>query len=271
MTASTDCSTFVTITGDSHASACLTALSTTWQTAGLAQGTIKNRLRAFQGCGGVAATRGSVAEYLMAIPGLSTRRSRLSDLRVSFRILIGLGLLDLDPTIGLPRVKAPRWMPKPLTPDEVELVLRHADGELHEWLMLALYAGLRSAEIAGLRGDQLERWEAGWALRVVGKGSKEGIVPVHGLILPILHGKTGRLYPGTTPNRVTNKAKYLFGKHGLTGGIHRCRHTFATRALAASSGDLLCVRDLLRHASVATTQIYTQLPGGRPFEVVALL
>lgn len=271
MTATTDCSTVLTHMGESHASACLTALSTTWQTAGLASGTIRNRLTAFQACGGVDATRASVGEYLRGIPGLATRRARLSDLRVSFRILLGLGMLEADPTIGVPRVKAPRWMPKPLLDDEIETVFRFADDELREWCTLALYAGLRAGEIATLRGDQLERWPEGYALRVVGKGSKEGIVPVHPLVLPILSGKTGWLYPGTTSNRVTHKARYLFGKHGINGGIHRLRHTFATRALKASEGDLLCVRDLLRHASVATTQIYTQLPGGRPFEVVALL
>lgn len=259
--------------GDAGANAaCREALRATWTTAGLRPGTISNRLRAFDQVGGIEATRESVAAYLSAVPTLSTRRSRLSDLRCCFRTLVLLGLLERDPTVGLPRIKAPRWTPRPLSSDEVARLMAVEDDELRAWFTLALYAGLRASEIAALEAESLERWEAGWALRVVGKGGVEAVVPAHPFVVELMVGRRGRLFPTATPNSVSHKAHYWMNhKLGMKGGIHRCRHTFATRALRVAEGDLLVVRDLLRHASVSTTQVYTQLPAGRPFEVVAML
>lgn len=266
-----DSSSLVTQMGDSGGSeGSRRVLRATWETAALAPKTISGRLRAFDRAGGDAATRESVSAYLLTLEGLATRRGRLSDLRCAYRILIHLGLMGSDPTIGMPRVKAPRWSPRPLTVDEVGLLMDVRDEELSAWFRLALYAGLRASEIASLEADQLERWDAGWALRIVGKGRVEAVIPAHELVVEIMRHRTGRLWP-ITANTVTQRARYFMHLHGMKGGIHRCRHTFATRALAASDGDLLVVRDLLRHASVATTQIYTQIPRGKPFEVVARL
>lgn len=249
-------------------SACRDALRSTWQVQGLRELTIRNRIAYFERAGGAEATRETVMAHLATLPCMSTRRTRLSDLRVSFKLLLGLGLLEKDPTVGIPRIKVPRWMPRPLGDDEIRTLLARTDGVLHEWIILALYAGLRAAEIAELRAEQLEHGPYGWTLHVQGKGDVEASIPAHPRVVQLLQGRRGRLWPDATPNSVTHKARYMFQKLGIEGGIHRCRHTFATRALAASGNDLLAVRDLLRHASVMTTQVYTQLPTGRLFDVM---
>ena len=230
--------------------------------------TIQHRLYAFTACGGANATAQYVRDYLQRVPSASTRRSRLSDLRCCYRTLVLAGLIDADPTIAVPRVKATRWQPRPLLEDEIHLLYEGLPEKQREWLVLALYAGLRASEVAALTGEQLERWPDGYALRVIGKGDVEATIPAHPRVVSIMLGKRGRLYPNATPNSVTHSMRYYFGLLGVRGGVHRARHTFATRALAAADGDLLAVRDLMRHASVATTQVYTQLPGGRLFEVM---
>lgn len=248
-------------------SACRRYLAATWQAAGLRPRTIEQRLRAFESAGGVLASRESIVAYLNTLPALSTRRARQSDLRCCYRTLVLGGLLRVDPTLGMPRMRVPRWTPRPLSGEEL-IQLEQLPEELRDMVTLALYAGLRASEIATLEASQLERWPQGWALRIVGKGDHVGTIPAHPKIVRIMRGRTGRLFPDATANSVSKAAHYWFRKLGVEGGIHRCRHSFATWALDVSGQDLLAVRDLLRHASVSTTQVYTQLPSGRLFEVV---
>ena len=65
-----------------------------------------------------------------------------------------------------------------------------------------------------------------------------------------------------------SQAKRAINRLGVPGGIHRARHTFAMRVLQASDGDLLVVRDLLRHASVATVQHYVSCLPNQPRRVL---
>ena len=248
-------------------SACRKYLHATWSAAGLKPKTIRHRLMAFEAAGGAEATRDSIVEYLRSLPALSTRRARQSDLRCCYRTLVLGGMLRSDPTLGMPRVRVPRWVPRPLSDEEVER-LDKLPSHVRDMAILALYAGLRAAEIASLEANQLERWPQGWALRIVGKGDHVGTIPAHPRVVQLLRGRVGRIFPGATANSVSHAANYWFKRVGIEGGIHRCRHSFATRALEVSGNDLLAVRDLLRHASVSTTQVYTQLPSGRLFEVV---
>lgn len=228
-----------------------------------------HRLRAFAGCGGAAATHESILDYFRTLPAASTRRTRKSDVQVVYRTLTLAGLIPHDPSAAIPRMRAARWSPRPLTDDEIDELMRHAPDELRDMLTLALYAGLRAQEIAELRAEQLELVGGRWTLRVLGKGDVEATLPAHPKVVEIMLEHTGRVFPGATANSVSHKAIYLFKKLGIQGGIHRCRHTFATRAMVASGESLLVVRDLLRHASVSTTQVYTQLSDGRLWETMA--
>lgn len=240
-----------------------------WKSQGLAARTIEARLRAFRRAGGMNATKDSVEAYLACYASARTRRLHLSMLRTTYRIAVGMALMERDPTALIGRVRVPRSLPKPLNKNEVALALDQMKEPARTYLVLGLYAGLRACEIATVSVANLESYPGGWRLRVVGKGGHEGLVPAHKNVVEALSRwqRPDRL----TANAVTQAVRYEFHRLGIEGGVHRARHTFATNALAAADNDLLVVRDLLRHSSVATTQVYTALVEDRPANVVALL
>lgn len=250
---------------------CRRVLVANWEAAGLKPRTIRARLAKFMAVGGAEATPESVLAAFAHLQKPSSRLSWRTDLRCTFRTLMTAGLVDRDPTAMLPRMRAPRWNPRPLAVDEVRRVLEGTTGDMHDWCVLALWAGLRAAEIANLRGEQLELWEGGYVIRVLGKGDTDAVIPAHPRVVDVMIGRKGRLWPTTTPDMVSQYTRMRFRALGIQGGIHRCRHTFATKALMASGNDLLVVRDLLRHSSVVTTQYYTKLADQRLFDVMQLI
>lgn len=245
-------------------------LERAWKVSGLRAKTIGTRLDLYRRAGGPEATRHSLEELLSRQKHPATRAMYLSALRVTYRTLLERELLERDPTLGIRSPARPRQVPRPLQRIEVELLLAESVEPVRSWVTVATFAGLRASEVARLRGDHLELLEGGWTLRVVGKGDHVGLVPAHTRVVEVLaNADPGRLWP-ITAGWVSQRTRREFGRLGIAGGIHRCRHTFATRALAVS-GDLMVVRDLMRHASVATTQVYTQLADDRPRAVVDLI
>lgn len=246
-----------------------TILSDYWISQGIKGKTIRARLRAFEDVGGLAATRESVQSYLAGFSNPRTRRLRLSMLRVTFRLAIALELIDRDPTVLIGRMRVPRSMPKPLSPSELQLLLSAASPRVQVFTTLAAYAGLRACEIAQVTFDDVESYPGGWRLRIrSGKGGHEAVVPAHPKVVAAL--RQWRRPEGLTANAVSKACQLEFRRLGIEGGIHRARHSYATNCLRVS-GDILVVRDLMRHASVATTQIYTALADDRPASVIAAL
>jgi integrase/recombinase XerD len=242
-----------------------------WTVAGLQRQTIAIRLSIYRRVGEEHATRESIEQVLAGLRHPTTKAMYLSHLRLTYRALIERELIQRDPTIGIPSPRRPRRVPRPVSPVELDMLLTLAREPVRSWVILAAFAGLRASEIAGLRGDDLEQHDGGWTLRIRGKGGHVGLVPAHDQVYVVMsrHGP-GPIWP-LTPSWVSKKASAEFRRIGISGGIHRCRHSFATRALAAADGDLLVVRDLMRHASVQTTQIYTQLADERPRAVMDLI
>ena len=231
-----------------------------------------------------ALTRPELARHLATLHGrgLSGRsRARLlSAWRSLYRYLLDRerGLKD-DPTAGLKPPKSARRLPSALSPDEaaklVEIVsndpLATRDRAILE---LAYSSGLRLSELAGLDVARVD-FATGEA-RVVGKGAKERIVPVGRAALDALRtwlaaraaiarpgenamfvGRTGnRLTPRSIEQRLASWAV----KQGLDRHVnpHMLRHSFASHVLQ-SSGDLRAVQEMLGHASIASTQVYTHL------------
>jgi integrase/recombinase XerC len=184
-----------------------------------------------------------------------------------------------DPCAGLRAPKATRRLPSALTPDEAArlvaiddatpLALR--DRALFE---LAYSSGLRLSELAGLDVDRLDADAR--EVRVLGKGGKERIVPVGRAALAAIAAwlpvraqwctsavramfvaRSGaRLAPRTIESRLAAWSV----RRGLDRHVHphMLRHSFATHVLQ-SSGDLRAVQELLGHASIASTQVYTHL------------
>ena len=200
----------------------------------------------------------------------------LSSCRSLFRQLNREGQLAGDPLLGVRGPKVRRKLPQVLDVDEAgALVETDSGGKLavRDRAMLELFysSGLRLSELCGLRWLDLNLDDG--EVRVLGKGSKTRIVPVgrHAVAAlralgaeegmatdsPIFRGRGGA---PINPRTVQLRMKTLALQQGIPKHIHPhlLRHTFASHMLE-SSGDLRAVQELLGHADIATTQIYTHL------------
>ncbi len=213
---------------------------------------------------------------------------RLSACRSLFRWLLRQGDIGSDPSAGLRGPKSPRKLPQVLDADEmsqlVEVPLEAPLG-LRDRAMMELFysSGLRVSELCALRWGDLDI--AGGEVRVLGKGRKIRIVPVGrharealaawadesltastGDAMAGAAGLAARpVFPGRegapiSPRAVQKRVRELALRQGLWKRVHPhlLRHSFASHVLE-SSGDLRGVQELLGHASLATTQIYTHL------------
>ncbi|MGH2692623.1 MAG: site-specific tyrosine recombinase XerD [Actinomycetota bacterium] len=215
----------------------------------------------------------------------------LAAVRSFHKFLVREGDADADPAEGVSRPKVARNLPRPLTVDEVSSLVAAPgkDGKpatLRDRAILeTLYgAGLRISELVGLDVDDLDLDEG--SVRAVGKGSKERVVPlgryatralqsylVRGrpsLAGPrsggalFLNQRGGRLTRQGTTNIIKAQAKRAGIRKRVTP--HMLRHSFATHMLEGGA-DVRAVQELLGHASVATTQIYTLVTKDRLREV----
>ncbi|MDD5180115.1 MAG: tyrosine recombinase XerC [Gallionellaceae bacterium] len=185
-----------------------------------------------------------------------------------------------NPCVGLRAPKSARNLPHALSPDEaMRMVELPAGGDvltLRDKAMYELFysSGLRLAELVGLDPGALDFADA--AVRVTGKGSKTRVVPMGSHAISALQAwlavrpslaKDGEdaLFINRNGGRITPRAVQLrmkeWGvKQGIASGVHPhlLRHSFASHVLQ-SSGDLRAVQEMLGHASISTTQVYTHL------------
>jgi integrase/recombinase XerC len=220
--------------------------------------------------------RGFVAaEHRRGLSGKSLQR-RLSACRSFYLWLQRRGDCNNNPARGVRAPKAPRKLPQVLDVDEAaQLVSVEPKGELgrRDRAMLELFytSGLRLSELCGLRWRDLDFNEG--LVRVTGKGSKERIVPVGRHAREALQAWRGESAPqpaqpvfpgrGGAPigaRAVQKRLRLLAQRQGLFKRVHPhlLRHSFASHVLE-SSGDLRGVQELLGHADIATTQIYTHV------------
>jgi integrase/recombinase XerC len=231
-----------------------------------------------------ALARAELARFLATLHGggLSGRSlaRMLSAWRAFFRFLIERDpTLREDPTSGLKAPKSPKRLPSALTPDEaVRLVSIEGDGELElrdrALFELAYSSGLRLSELASLDLDRVDLTTG--EVRVLGKGAKERIVPVGAPACAAIEtwiavrasraqGTETALFIGAhggrlSPRSIERRLAAWAIKQGLARHVHphMLRHSFASHVLQ-SSGDLRAVQELLGHASIASTQVYTHL------------
>ncbi len=207
-------------------------------------------------------------------------------LRSFYRHLRRDGLLDTDPTATLSAPRRTRKLPQVLTRGEIEKLLSQPRGTkpaaLRDRALLELmYAcGLRASEAIGLELMDVDVDEG--VLRARGKGSKERVVPIGqaaiGALRPYLERGRPALVKGSAEphlfvnfrgGSLTRQGLYkIVRRHALTAGLadrmspHTLRHTFATHLLAGGC-DLRSVQEMLGHADVSTTQLYTHLSSER--------
>ncbi|HZS66131.1 MAG TPA: site-specific tyrosine recombinase XerD [Burkholderiales bacterium] len=260
-----------------------------WLEDGLAQNTIAayradlEQLAAFLGGDLLAADEARVFAFLAAKQGrASSAARRVSSLKRFYQYCVREGLLRTDPTLKLdPPKRAPRF-PKTLSEDDVEALLAAPDaasamGVRDRAMLETLYAtGLRVSELVALK-LHAANLQAGVA-RVLGKGSKERLVPlgeeaVHWIerylseARPKLKGRRepDALFITARGAGMTRQAFWhlirRYGARAIPGkrlSPHVLRHAFATH-LINHGADLRVVQMLLGHADISTTQIYTHV------------
>ncbi len=212
---------------------------------------------------------------------IRTQARMLVSARGLFRFLTAQRGLPLDPAKEVALPKAPTTLPVLLDIEEIQGMLAAATGataERDRALIALLYgAGLRVSEVVGLQFGSVDL-DAG-VVRALGKGSKERLVPIGGLVIDALRQwlETGRsrqlglrisehLFPGRRPERpLTRQAIFkVLRRLALAAGIdrdvspHKLRHSFATH-LVRGGADLRSVQGMRGHADLRTTEIYTHV------------
>lgn len=195
-----------------------------------------------------------VEEYL-ANPAWSpsTRRSAHASLKALMRTVEevdGAGVLD---NIAAPRV--PRGVPRPLGDDVIRDALAKADARTALMVELMAYGGLRRGEVAGVRAEHV----SGQWLRVTGKGGHTRMVPLppH-LARRVQAAGPGWVFPGQINGHLSARRVGELIRECLPDGMtpHQLRHRYAT-SVYRTSGDIRAVQELLGHARLDTTMIYT--------------
>ncbi len=216
----------------------------------------------------------------------ATLQRKTACLRSFYRHLRREGIINHDPTADLRAPRKPRRLPKVLSRDQVSLLLAapqgNSSGAKRDRAMLELmYAcGLRASEATGLLIGDIDLDEG--VMRARGKGSKERLIPVGSAAVaalriyldearPKLVGirDEEHLFVNQRGGALTRQGLYkVVQGHARAAGLaglmspHTLRHTFATHLLAGGC-DLRALQEMLGHADIATTQIYTHLSAER--------
>jgi len=230
-----------------------------------------------------ADVQGFLAHLVVEQKARATSTSRaISSIKRLYQYLLRQGKVNIDPTLQIATPKIPRSLPKTLTEQEVEQLLNAPDTNtalgLRDRAMLeVLYAsGLRVSELVSLNVAQLSL-DMG-VVRVMGKGSKERLVPLGEEALDwvrryladtrqvLLNNKNSNVMFVTARGGGMTRQMfwYLIKRHARQAGLlkplspHTLRHAFATHLLNHAA-DLRVVQLLLGHANISTTQIYTHV------------
>ncbi len=234
----------------------------------------------------LAAEHADLLSYLahrVAQKARATSTSRLlSSLKRFYQYALRQGKVRVDPTLNIDSPKLPRGLPKTLTEQDVEKLLAAPDvndplGLRDRTMLETLYAsGLRVSELVSLTVAQVSQ-DMG-VVRIVGKGSKERLVPLGEEALAWIKRYLKEARPQILQQRaadamfvtarggaMTRQAFWhLLKRHALEAGLtkplspHTLRHAFATHLLNHGA-DLRVVQLLLGHSDISTTQIYTHV------------
>ena len=211
--------------------------------------------------------------------GLSTKsiQRHISSAKALFQFLKKRGVIDVSPLETIRPPKASNYLPNTLSPEDVMQLLSFRPKTISEirdiCIIELVYAcGLRVSEAANINIDDFE--EGFQFLRVLGKGSKIRLVPVGSFAIKAIElwlekranieTDENALFINLRGNRISSRSiQNSIKKISITQGLppvnpHMLRHSFATHLLE-SSGDLRSIQELLGHASLSTTQIYTKL------------
>lgn len=213
-----------------------------------------------------------IREFLFSRDQIGNGRARIrrfvAVFKSFFRFSCESGWIVGDPSLGIQKPKLKRVLPVFCAAKECTALI-HASLAPRESALVALllYTGIRVSEAAELRVDRIDFHRR--QIRVLGKGEKERMIPFPSALSPYLRKHldsgvcTSFLFPGRQSEHIaTRTVQRLIQSIAKASGIkkritpHKLRHSYATH-LYEEGVDLLAIKDLLGHASVATTQIYT--------------
>ncbi len=186
--------------------------------------------------------------------------AELSHLKSFYKWAIRKRYLSLNPCEGVDAPKQGSSRPRPTRETDLSKAMSSAQPMMARMLALGAFAGLRSAEIANLDWNDIDLTSRMLWVRH-GKGDKDRSVPVGtalaGYLAPVGTGRVITMANGSTisPKGVSSRINRFLRSQGIESTAHKLRARYATTALE-KSGDLILVKDLLGHSSVATTQLY---------------
>lgn len=186
-----------------------------------------------------------------------------------------------NPCVGIRAPKSPHALPQALSPEQAAHLMEVSYEDIaalrDKAIMELLYScGIRLAELVNINSEDIADFIARGEIRVTGKGDKQRVVPLGDFAVmaikswlavreQLANAGEAALFVGSRGQRISHRVVQLRMKQwGLTQGItsnvhpHLLRHSFATHVLQ-SSGDLRAVQEMLGHASISSTQIYTHL------------
>lgn len=229
----------------------------------------------------------TLTDYVMELDrrgyNRTTKARKIAAMKSLFHFLIREGLISQDPTEFIESPKIGRSLPHPLSVEEVDRLLSSPrpdstpEGLRDKTMLELLYAtGLRVSELASLNLSDVNLAEG--FVRCLGKGSKERVIPIHEAAAETLRRylSSGRpkllsnsheeaLFLNQRGERLTRQGfwlilKGLANRAGISAPVtpHVLRHSFATHMLQGGA-PLRHVQELLGHASITTTQVYTYL------------
>lgn len=210
-------------------------------------------------------TRQDVERFLDSRGDLASETCRfwLTCLNSFYRWAIAEELLEDNPVARIPAPKIKKRSPRPIPDDELARAVAQADPVTRCFLLLGAYQGLRCLEMAGLNRDDVV--EEKGILRVVGKGNKERLLPLHPEVLAALRAlpmpasgaifRRRRMLDRYPAYAVSQEINSYLHSIGIASGAHSLRHWFAS-SMYRSTKDLRLTQELLGHSSPETTAIY---------------
>lgn len=261
---------------------------TVWQQSGRrAPRTIEERRRVITqyltqaGVEPLSAQAMDIARWIASHPewSQSTAATYYSYLMSWHKWLVMMGYRSENPMFKLQTPRRPERCPRPVADtDLIRLLELRTHPRTRVMILLAALAGLRVAEIAAVRGEDIDL-DAG-RIHVIGKGNKRAWIPLHPILAEVAQSmpRRGWWFPGNRRREglsirsksVSDIIAAAMRRAGVQGTPHSLRHWYAT-TLLSEGADLRTVQELMRHSSVQTTQVYTQVPDARRCEAVGRL
>lgn len=248
---------------------CLSEYAAYRRARGDGQNTIRSRVGAVRRCAAAAGveecalTTLDMINHLDRLLSPQTRQCYVVGLRAWGEWLVKNGYRTASPAADLPRPRVPRGVPRPVPESAIQPLLDRASPRVRAMLALAAYAGLRTHEIAKIRGEDVDCE----TLYVRGKGGKDAMLPTHPMICRSAQvmPSDGFWFPSSIagesmrPRSVGRLMTRAMREAGVAGSPHQLRHRYGTAVLKGSGGNLRVAQELLRHSSPATTAIYTMV------------